>query len=94
MGLLLAAQARIPAVLLCLIAFGLALTRGAANTGEVTPETDLPLFAAGLAAAGYVAITLAMAATLAFRGGGAAPSDAWRGIAIRALGSWSPRSGS
>lgn len=87
-GLLLAAQVRMPAALLCAVAFGLALMRGAANAAEVAPETNLPLFAAGLAAAGYVAMTLTMALTLVFRGDAAAPSTAWRGIAIRAAGSW------
>jgi urease accessory protein len=85
-GLLLAAEARIPAALLCAIALGLALMRGAAN--EVGSETNQVLFAAGLAVAGYVAITLIMALTLAFRGADAARSIAWRSIAIRAIGSW------
>jgi urease accessory protein len=88
LGLLLAAAARIPAVILCAIAFGLALMRGAANAGDLGPETDRLLFAAGLSCAGYAAITLTMALTLAFRRTEAGTSTAWRGIAVRAFGGW------
>ena len=88
LGLLLAAEARIPTALLCSIAFGLAVMRGAANAGDLGPETNRLLFAAGLAGAGYAAITLTMALTVAFRGTDAGRSIAWRGIAIRAFGSW------
>jgi urease accessory protein len=88
LGLLLAAAARLPTALLCVIAFGLAVRRGAANTSDLGPETDRLLFAAGLACAGYAAITLIMALTLAFRGPDAGPSLEWRGIAIRAFGGW------
>ena len=88
LGLLLAAAARIPTTLLCAIAFGLAVMRGAANAGDLGPETDRLLFAAGLACAGYAAITLTMALTLTFRRPDAAPAVAWRGIAIRAVGGW------
>lgn len=88
LGLLLASAVRIPTLLLCAIAFGLAVMRGAANTGDLAPETDRLLFAAGLACAGYAAMTLVMALTLAFRRADAGPSAAWRGIAIRAIGGW------
>jgi urease accessory protein len=88
LGLLLAAAARIPTALLCVIAFGLAVMRGAANAGDLGPETDRLLFAAGLACAGYAAITLIMALTLTFRRTDAGPSLEWRGIAIRAFGGW------
>jgi hydrogenase/urease accessory protein HupE len=88
LGLLLAARIRIRAVPLCAIALGLALMRGVVNASGVAPETNRLLFAAGLAGAGYAAITLIMALTLAFRGSDAEPSAAWRGIAIRACGSW------
>jgi urease accessory protein len=88
LGLLLAAAARIPTALLCAIAFGLAVMRGAANATDFAPETDRILFAAGLACAGYAAITLTMALTLAFRRPDAGPSMEWRGIAIRAFGGW------
>jgi urease accessory protein len=88
LGLLLAGAARIPTALLCAIAFGLAVLRGAANAGDLGPETDRLLFAAGLACAGYAAITLTMALTLTFRRPDAGPAVAWRGIAIRAVGGW------
>jgi urease accessory protein len=88
LGLLLAASARIPTAMLCVIAFGLAVMRGAANAGDVGPDTNLLLFAAGLACVGYAAITLTMAVTLAFRRPDAGASMVWRGIAIRALGGW------
>ena len=88
LGLLLAASARIPTAMLCVIAFGLAVMRGAANAGDVGPDTNPLLFAAGLACVGYAAITLTMAVTLAFRRPDAGASMAWRGIAIRALGGW------
>jgi urease accessory protein len=88
LGLLLAAAVRMPTALLCAIAFGLAVMRGAANAGDLGPETNRLLFAAGLACAGYAAITLTMAVTLAFRRPEAGASMAWRGIAIRAFGGW------
>jgi urease accessory protein len=87
-GLLLAAAARIPTALLCAMAFGLAMMRGAANATDFAPETNRLLFAAGLAGAGYAAVTLTMALTLAFRPPDAGPSMEWRGIAIRAFGGW------
>lgn len=88
LGLLQAAAARIPAVPLGAIAFALAMMRGAANAADLAPETNRVLFAAGLACAGYAAITLIMAATLAFRRAELGAASAWRGIAIRALGGW------
>jgi len=88
LGLLLAAAPRIPTTLLCAIGFGLAVIRGAANASDLAPETDRVLFAAGLACAGYAAMTLVMALTLAFRSDDEAPAAAWRGVAIRALGGW------
>jgi urease accessory protein len=88
LGLLLAAATRIPTAWLSAIAFGLAVMRGAANAGDVAPDTNRLLFAAGLACAGYAAITLTMAATLAFRQAEAGTATVWRGIAIRAFGGW------
>ncbi|MDR3468414.1 MAG: HupE/UreJ family protein [Xanthobacteraceae bacterium] len=88
LGLLLAAGARIPATALGMIGFALAVLRGAANAGGIGPETNLPLFAAGLACTGYVAITLIMAITIAFRRAEAGDATAWRGIALRAFGGW------
>ena len=88
LGLLLAAAAPIPTTLLCAIAFGLAVMRGAANAGDLGPETNRLLFAAGLACAGYSAITLVTALTLTFGRPDAGSSMAWRSIAIRAFGGW------
>jgi urease accessory protein len=88
LGLLLAAEARLSTVWLGAIAFALAVVRGAANAGGLAPETNQVLFAAGLASAGYVAITLAMAVTLVLRRADGGTTTAWRGIAIRALGGW------
>src|SRR3984893_11924542 len=67
LGLLLASASRITTAMLCVIAFGLAVMRGAANAGDVGPDTNRLLFAAGLACVGYAAITLTTAVTLAFR---------------------------
>lgn len=86
-GLLLAAGLRIHRNLLCAIAFGAAAMRGAANASGMGPETNRLLFALGIAVAGYVAIALIAAATVAFQGEGTVAQD-WRRIAIRALGSW------
>lgn len=88
LGLLLAAAVRVPAVLLGALAFGLAVMRGAANAADLAPETNRLLFAAGLACAGYAAITLAMALTLTFRRLDDGASMTWRNVAIRAFGGW------
>jgi len=84
LGGLIAAGVRLPGPALPAIVLGLGLVRGIANAGGVSPDTNAPLFAAGFAAAGYVAITLLTAAVLAFRQSG----DGWRGVARRAGGSW------
>lgn len=86
LGLLLASAIRIPLSALCVIAFAIAATRGAANASELAPASDRLLFAAGLASAGYVTITLIMALTVAFKPNETAAP--WRGIAIRSLGGW------
>jgi urease accessory protein len=88
LGLLLAAAIRVPTPLLCALAFALAVIRGAANATDLASETDRTLFAAGLACAGYVAITLIMALTIAFRGTDTTASITWRQITLRALGGW------
>jgi urease accessory protein len=88
LGLLLAAAARLPTVLLCIVAFGVAVMRGAANAADVAPDANLLLFAAGLACVGYAAITLIMALTLAFRRPETGAATAWRAIALRAFGGW------
>jgi hydrogenase/urease accessory protein HupE len=86
-GMLLAAAAQVPTLVLCAIAFAVAVIRGAANGAELGPETDRLLFAAGLACVGYGTITLTMALTVVFK----RTSDSitsWRAIAVRALGGW------
>ncbi|WP_316226529.1 HupE/UreJ family protein [Bradyrhizobium sp. SZCCHNS3052] len=88
LGLLLAAALRIPVVLLSTIAFVLGVMRGAANAGELVPQTDRLLYAAGLASAGYVTITLVMALAVTFRRPETEPASSWRGIAVRAVGGW------
>lgn len=83
LGGLIAVAVRLPSPALAALALALGLVRGAANAGGVGPGTSTPLFAAGLAVAGYVAITLLSAGILTFRRPGQ-----WRGIALRAGGSW------
>ncbi len=87
LGLLLATELRVHPALLCAITIGLAVMRGASNASGMAQETNALLFAAGLALAGYVTITLSMAATAAFKKADA-NAPAWRRIALRALGSW------
>lgn len=88
LGLVLAAGLRLPAQLLGLLGFALAAMRGIANAAAVEPATNLVLFGAGLACAGYAAITLIMALVITFRRDEAGAATAWRGIALRALGGW------
>ncbi|WP_316161776.1 HupE/UreJ family protein [Bradyrhizobium sp. SZCCHNRI20481] len=88
LGLLLATALRIPVVLLSVVAFVLGVMRGAANAGELVPQTDRLLYAAGLAGAGYATITLVMALALSFRRPDTEPLSSWRGIAVRAVGGW------
>jgi len=87
-GMLLAAAAQVPTLLLCAIAFAVAVIRGAANGADLGPETDRLLFAAGLAGVGYGAITLTMALTAVFRRTHSDSATSWRAIAVRALGGW------
>ena len=87
-GMLLAAAAQVPTLLLCAIAFAVAVIRGAANGADLGPETDRLLFAAGLAGVGYGAITLTMALTAAFKRTSSDSATSWRAIAVRALGGW------
>lgn len=86
-GMLLAAAVQVPTIVLCAIAFAVAVTRGAANGTELGPETDRLLFGAGLGCVGYGAITLTMALTAAFRRTTGSVTS-WRAIAVRALGGW------
>ncbi|MBR1132137.1 HupE/UreJ family protein [Bradyrhizobium iriomotense] len=87
-GLLLAAAAQVPTVLLCAMAFAVAVIRGAANGADLAPETDRLLFAAGLTCVGYAAITLTMALTAVFKRTSSDSATSWRAIAVRALGGW------
>jgi hydrogenase/urease accessory protein HupE len=87
-GMLLAAAAQVPTLLLCAIAFAVAVMRGAANGADLGPETDRLLFAAGLAGVGYGAITLTMALTAVFKRTNSDSATSWRAIAVRALGGW------
>jgi hydrogenase/urease accessory protein HupE len=88
LGLLLAANLRVPTAPFLAGIFAIAVLRGAANASGVAPETNLQLFAMGLALTGYAAVTFLAATTLAFRGVHDDPATNWRKIAIRALGSW------
>ena len=88
LGLALAAGARIPAPLLGIVGFSLGVTRGIANAAAVETATNLTLFGAGLACAGYATITLVMALVMFFRRAEVGETTAWRGIALRALGGW------
>ncbi|MGJ5206107.1 HupE/UreJ family protein [Bradyrhizobium sp. HKCCYLR20261] len=88
LGLLLAASLRIPVALLCAIAFTLGVMRGTANAEELVAQTDRLLYAAGLACAGYVVITLVTAVALSFRRPDTEPTSSWRGITLRAVGGW------
>lgn len=88
LGLVLAAGLRLPAWLLGLLGFVLAVMRGIANAAAVEPATNLVLFGAGLACAGYATVTLIMALVIAFRRDEAGAVSAWRGIALRAIGGW------
>ncbi|HEV2155310.1 HupE/UreJ family protein [Bradyrhizobium sp.] len=87
-GMLLAAAVQVPALLLCAIAFAVAVMRGAANGADLAPETDRLLFAAGLVCAGYAVITLTMALTAMFKRTSSDSATSWRSIAVRALGGW------
>jgi hydrogenase/urease accessory protein HupE len=87
-GMLLAAAAQVPTLVLCAIAFAVAGIRGAANGAELGPETDRLLFAAGLACVGYGVITLTMALTVVFKRTKSDSVTSWRAIAVRALGGW------
>ncbi|WFU22238.1 HupE/UreJ family protein [Bradyrhizobium sp. CB1717] len=87
-GLLLAAAAQVPTMLLCAMAFAVAVIRGAANGADLAPETDRLLFAAGLTCVGYAAITLTMALTAVFKRTNSDSATSWRAIAVRALGGW------
>jgi urease accessory protein len=88
LGMLTAAQLRVPAAFLFALAFGLAAVRGAANAGGVGPGPNHALYAAGFTLAGYAVITVVMAAVRRFCGRETGAAPAWRVIAVRALGGW------
>ena len=85
-GLLLASAWRLGLVTLLAAAAILMLLRGMANAAGLRLGAEVGLYAAGLAGAGYVAITLLAALVLKGAADDAAP--AWRRIAVRVLGSW------
>jgi hydrogenase/urease accessory protein HupE len=95
-GLLAATALRIGPWTLGAVGVASAALCGASNAAGVGPETDSILFALGLATSGYAFITLMMALTVLFlRPAPAADRTAmhasaaqWRGVAVRALGSW------
>ncbi|MEJ0047458.1 MAG: HupE/UreJ family protein [Rhodospirillales bacterium] len=88
LGLMLAAAAPLPTWGLCAIGAAVALMRGAVNAGGMGHETNVTLFAAGLASAGYAVMTLTMAVSVAFLATTTAQAQGWRPIALRACGSW------
>ncbi len=65
-------------------------TSGASNAAGMAPEANATLFAAGLASAGYVVITLLLAAIVALRWPSTDTSGTagWRAIVLRVCGSW------
>lgn len=88
LGLAIAAAVRLPAGVLAAGGFAIAVLRGAAGAAGATPQTDLLVYGAGLALAGYAVVLLATAGTYGFlvaRGRAAGP---WRHVALRACGSW------
>lgn len=82
-GALVAAAWRLPQSVLIVLGVALGLTHGYENGTAMTAETNTLLFVSGVACVGYVVIALVTAATVAFLRG-----EAWRRIALRALGSW------
>lgn len=88
LGLLIAAAVQVPTFILATLGFAVAALRGAVNAEAINADTNLPLFAFGLALVGYAAITLIAAATVAFRQADRDKTRGWRSIAIRAAGSW------
>ena len=83
-GGLVALAARLPGAAVYGVAALVAVARGLANASGVAGDTNVMLFAAGFAVAGYAVLTLAAGATAAFR----APGVGWRTVALRAAGSW------
>lgn len=88
LGLLLALGRRLPIAPLCCLSFAVAVARGAANASGAGAETNLALFIGGLAVAAYATVTMAMALATIFRRCEDRPENAWRAIALRAIGGW------
>ncbi len=85
-GLLLAAGMRLRAGGVFVAVSLLMMLRGAANAAGLRIGADVGLYAAGLAGAGYVAITVLSA--IVVKGVVDEGAPAWRKIAVRVLGSW------
>ncbi len=73
---------------LVMLALVSGIVRGIANAGGVAPDTDVALYATGLAGVGYAAITLAMALSVRLLGPEARLAAPWRQVAVRVAGSW------
>lgn len=83
-GLAVAAAAKLPFPVLLGLGTLIALLHGYHNGQAMTQDTDRLLFICGVAAVGYVFVTLFTALAISFRQGG----REWRLIALRASGSW------
>ncbi|WP_045836346.1 HupE/UreJ family protein [Hyphomicrobium sp. 99] len=83
-GLAVAAAAKLPFPVFLSLVTLIALLHGYYNGQAMTQDTDHFLFICGIAAVGYVFVTLITALAISFRQGG----GEWRLIALRASGSW------
>ncbi len=83
-GLAVAAAVKLPFPIFVGLGTLIALLHGYHNGQAMTQDTDRLLFICGVAAIGYVFVTLIMALAISFRQGG----REWRLIALRASGSW------
>ena len=83
-GLAVAAAIRLPFAAFIGLGTLIALLHGYHNGQAMTQDTDRLLFICGIAAVGYVFVTLITAVATWFRQGG----GEWRLIALRASGSW------
>jgi urease accessory protein len=83
-GLAVAAAIKLPFTAFIGLGALIALLHGYHNGQAMTQDTDRLLFICGLAAVGYVFVTLVTALATSFRQGG----GEWRLIALRASGSW------
>lgn len=83
-GLAVAAAIKLPFSVFLGLGTLIALLHGYQNGQAMTQDTDRLLFITGLAAIGYVFVTLITALATSFREG----NGEWRLIALRASGSW------